>query len=94
MAMKLFSFHNQLVSDLAPHDQYDYFVSLDIIQGAQIPRAQFKLGQRIRSQTLDGFRRCGRLVLKPGENGRFEYPLVTSGRARSCLSPSSVIVIL
>jgi len=76
--MELLSFHNQFVADFAGHDQYDNFVTLDIIQGAQVSCTQFKLGQRIGSQSLDCFRRCRGLVLKPGQNGRFQDSLVTS----------------
>jgi len=92
--MELLPFHNQFVADLAGHDQYDNFVTLNIIQGAQVSCTQFKLGQRIGSQPLDCFRRCRGLVLKPGQDGRFQDSLVTGRQGPKLPLPSSVMVIL
>jgi site-specific recombinase XerD len=58
--------------------RHNDFLSLNIVQSAQVSCAQFKFGQRIRPQLLDCFRwRCG-LVLQSGQNGCFEDPLIPS----------------
>jgi hypothetical protein len=78
MAMKLLSFHKQFVADFSPHDEHDNFISLNIVQDTQVPCPQFKLRQRIGPQPLDRLRLRRRLVLKPGQDGCFQDPLVTS----------------
>jgi hypothetical protein len=47
MAMKLLLFHNQFVADFSPDDEYDDLFSLHIIQGTEVSRTQFELGQWI-----------------------------------------------
>jgi hypothetical protein len=66
MAMELFSFYNQLVSDFPPHDEDNDLVALYIIQGTQISYPQLILCERIGSQPLDCFRRGFGLVFEPG----------------------------
>jgi hypothetical protein len=73
MAIKLLALHYQLVANLAPDDEDDDFVSLDIIQGAQFTRAKLELGQRIGPHAFDRLRG---LMLKPGKNRRFYISLV------------------
>jgi hypothetical protein len=76
MAMEFLSFNYQFVPHLAPDGQDDNFLSLDIIQGSQVPCSQFKLGEWIGTQSLDRFRRrCG-LVLKSGLNCCFQDSLL------------------
>jgi hypothetical protein len=78
MAMKLLPFHKQSTSDFSTYDEHDNLVFLHIIQGTQVSCTQFELGEGIGAQPFDSFRRCGRLVLKAGQYGRFQDPLVTS----------------
>jgi hypothetical protein len=81
MAMKLLTFHDQLVAFFSPDDQDDNLVTFDIIQGTQAPGPKFELGQRIGPQALDRFRGRRWLVLQPGQNGRFEESLVACRQA-------------
>src|SRR5437762_1805722 len=76
MGMELFSFHNKLVADLAPDKQDHDLVSLDIIQGTQVSRAQLKLAEGVWAQALDRFRECRRLLLQSGQDGRFQNSLL------------------
>jgi hypothetical protein len=62
--MKLFSFNNQFVADLATHNQNNDFIAFDIIQCAKISGPKLELGQRIRAKSLNGFRRLVGLVLE------------------------------
>jgi hypothetical protein len=63
MAMKLLAFDNEFVPHLAPGDQQDNFLTLDIIQDAQLANPKLEFGQRIGRQTFDRFRgRCGLLL--------------------------------
>jgi hypothetical protein len=81
MAMKLLTFHNQLVAFLPPDDQDDNFVTFDIIQDTQVSRPKFELGQRVRTQALDRFRGRRGLVLQPGQNSRFQDSLIPRRQA-------------
>jgi hypothetical protein len=47
MAIKLLAFHNESVADFSPDHQDDNLISLDIIQGPQVSKAQFKFSERI-----------------------------------------------
>jgi hypothetical protein len=64
--MKLLSLDNQFVADFSPHNQDYNLVSLHMIQGPQVSRAQLELGQRIGAQPFDCLRRRGWLVLETG----------------------------
>jgi hypothetical protein len=77
MAMKLFPFHNQLVAHFLAHNKHDNFVFLNIIQGTQVSCPKFELGERIGSQPFDRFGGRRGLVLKTGQDSRFQDPLVT-----------------
>jgi hypothetical protein len=72
MAMELLSFHDEFVADFSPDDEHDYFISLDIVQGAQVSRTELELGERIGAQPLDRFRWRRRLVLQAAPDGRFQ----------------------
>src|SRR5258707_8756911 len=54
MAMKLLTFHDQLIAYFAAHDEHDNFAFIDIIQGTQVSRPQFVVGKWIGTLTLDG----------------------------------------
>jgi hypothetical protein len=75
--MKLLSFHNQLVADLAPHHQQHYLRLFDIIQHPEVADTQFKFRERIGPQLLDGL--CGRcrLMDKAGLDRGFQEPPLT-----------------
>jgi hypothetical protein len=75
MAMKFLTFHDESAADFAPDNQDDNLVSLDIIQGTQLAYPQFKLGERVGAQALDGFRGRRGLVLQPGQDRGFQDPL-------------------
>jgi hypothetical protein len=77
MAMKFLTFHDQLVADFTAYEQYDNFALIDIIEGTQVSRPQFKVGKKIGTQTLDSFCRLRRLVFQPGLDRRFQDSLVT-----------------
>jgi hypothetical protein len=76
MAMDLLSFHDQFVAYLSAHEEHDNFAFIDIIQDTKASRAQFKFGEQIRAQLLNRLRRCGRLVLQPGHDSRFQDSLL------------------
>jgi len=76
MAMKLLAFYNQPVSDFSSDDQDNDFFSLGIIQGTESTCPKLELGQRIGTQTLDGFRGCRGLVLQSCLNSRFQKSLI------------------
>jgi hypothetical protein len=84
MAMEFLAFDDQLVSYLAAHEQHDNFTLIHIIQGTQVYRPQFEIGEEIGPQALGGFGRLRGFVLQPGLDSRFQDPLV-SDRQRSQL---------
>src|SRR5436190_14185528 len=45
MRIELLSGHDQPVADFAAHDDEDDFVSLDIVQRAELPHAEFELDE-------------------------------------------------
>jgi hypothetical protein len=55
MGIEFLAFDNQFVSHLAPDDEDDHFVSLDIIQDAQVSCPQFKLGNGLGRSRLIAF---------------------------------------
>jgi hypothetical protein len=81
MAIKLLAFDDQLVPYFAPHKEHHNFAFVHIIQGTQISRPQFKLGEKIGAQAFQRFRGRRRLVLESGQDSCFQGSLVT-GRQR------------
>jgi hypothetical protein len=69
MAIVFLALDNELVADLAPDNQDDDRIFLDIIQDTKVKRPQFKLSERIRTQALDRVRDHSGLVFQPGQNG-------------------------
>jgi hypothetical protein len=80
MAMKLLSFHNQLVADLSPYEQDYHHVALDIIQATQVSCAQFELGQRIGPQPFDRFRGDRGLMPQASQDRCLQASLVSRGQ--------------
>jgi len=76
--MELLSFHNQLVADFSPDNEDDNFVTLHIIQGAQVSCPEFKLRERIRSQPFDRFRGRFWLMFEARHDGRFQDSPITA----------------
>jgi len=89
MAMEFLTFDDQLVSYLAAHEEDDDFARIHIIQGTQVSRPQFEIGEEIGPQALSGSRRLRGIMLQPGLYCRFQDTLV-SDRQRSQL-PFGVI---
>ncbi|MCX5772582.1 MAG: hypothetical protein NTZ09_20250, partial [Candidatus Hydrogenedentes bacterium] len=76
MSMKLRSFHNQLVTDFAPHHQQYHLAPLNIIQHPEVADRQFKLRKRIGTELFDGLRGCCRLMDKTSLDRRFQQTLL------------------
>src|SRR5262245_33936202 len=76
--MELFAFHDELVALLCAHQKDSHFVFLriDIVQDAELARAQFVLCERILAELLYGFRGLFRLIGQTTMDGGFDGSLI------------------
>ena len=78
MAMKLFSFNDQLVANLRANEQKnDLFVcDIHIVEHAELPSAELELSESIRAQPANGLGFVGRLLSQPdGNSGLHDSPI-------------------